>query len=114
MESAVSLSGANHANPDRAETCLAQAPATPPPYADGHEALGYDNVLREIITDEQYRLLRQMGVLNEKALRDAYIRKTFKELRAQSLSAHQSIERLQTLYPYLQFDTIRKIVYQIN
>jgi hypothetical protein len=111
MESAVPFSSG--AKPENAPSCAAPA-AINSTYADGHEALGYDNVLREIITDEQYRALRQMGVLNEKALRDAHIRKTFKELRAQSFSAQQSIERLQTLYPYLQFDTLRKIVYQIS
>lgn len=80
----------------------------------GHDVLVQENILRDIITDEQYQALRKLGLLNEKVLRDVHIRKTFRELRAQHLSAHQAIERLQALYPYLQFDTLRKIVYQIN
>jgi hypothetical protein len=80
----------------------------------GHEMLNNHNILQDIITDEQYQSLRRLGMLNEKVLRDFHIRTTFKELRTQHLSAHQAIEHLQRLYPYLQFDTLRKIVYQIN
>ncbi|MFY7998635.1 MAG: hypothetical protein ACOVSW_08545 [Candidatus Kapaibacteriota bacterium] len=80
----------------------------------GHEALGRENILRDIINDDQYQSLRKLGLINEKVLRDVHIRKTFKDLRSQHLSAHQAIERLQNLYPYLQYDTLRKIVYQIN
>ena len=81
---------------------------------------GYDvlnnagNILRDIMTDEQFTQLRRLGLLNEKALRDFHIRKTFKELRNQHLGAHHAIEKLQMMYSYLQFDTLRKIVYQIN
>jgi hypothetical protein len=81
---------------------------------------GYDmlnnagNILRDVLTDEQFAHLRRSGLLNEKALRDFHIRKTFKELRNQHLSAHHAIEKLQMMYSYLQFDTLRKIVYQIN
>lgn len=80
----------------------------------GHEMLNDHNILQDIITDEQYQSLRRLGMLNEKVLHDFHIRKTFKEFRAQHLSAHQAIDCLQSLYPYLQFDTLRKIVYQIN
>jgi hypothetical protein len=72
------------------------------------------NILRDVMTDEQFAYLRRLGLLNEKALRDFHIRKTFKEFRTQHISAHHAIEKLQTMYPYLQFDTLRKIVYQIN
>lgn len=88
--------------------------------ASAFSASGYDvlnnagNILAEILTDEQFSTLRRLGLLNEKALRDFHIRKVFKELRNQHLSAHHAIERLQSMYSYLQFDTLRKIVYQIN
>jgi hypothetical protein len=72
------------------------------------------NILRDVMTDDQFMHLRRMGLLNEKALRDFHIRKTFKELRNQHITAHHAIEKLQVMYPYLQFDTLRKIVYQIN
>ncbi|MCS6808686.1 MAG: hypothetical protein RML40_08415 [Bacteroidota bacterium] len=93
----------------------ASQPTLPAPFSTGgHDMLMHENILRDIISDEQYHTLRKMGLLNEKVLRDVHIRKTFRELRAQHLSAHQAIERLQALYPYLQFDTLRKIVYQIH
>jgi hypothetical protein len=97
------------------ERCAAGVDSLPLPInLGGHEMLNDQNILQDIITDEQYQSLRRLGMLNEKVLRDFHIRKTFKELRAQHLSAHQAIDRLQSLYPYLQFDTLRKIVYQIN
>ena len=88
--------------------------STSPVVMGGHEALGRENILRDIINDDQYQSLRKLGLINEKVLRDVHIRKTFKDLRSQHVSAHQAIERLQNLYPYLQYDTLRKIVYQIN
>jgi hypothetical protein len=42
------------------------------------------------------------------------IRKKFKQLRASKVSAGNAIDAIKEYYPYLQFDTIRKIVYQIN
>ncbi len=95
--------------------CAAGVDSLPLPLSlGGHAILNDHNILQDIITDEQYQSLRRLGMLNEKVLRDFHIRKTFKELRTQHLSAHQAIEHLQSLYPYLQFDTLRKIVYQIN
>jgi hypothetical protein len=95
--------------------CATEVDSLPLPVSlGGHEMLNDHNILQDIITDEQYQSLRRLGMLNEKVLRDFHIRKTFKELRTQHLSAHQAIEHLQSLYPYLQFDTLRKIVYQIN
>ncbi len=72
------------------------------------------NILQDFISDDQFANLRRLGLLNEKALRDFHIRQIFRELRSQHLSAHHAIERLQNMYSYLQFDTLRKIVYQIN
>lgn len=72
------------------------------------------NILTDILSDEQFMSLRKLGLLNEKALRDFHIRKIFREMRNQHLSAHHAIERIQSMYSYLQFDTLRKIVYQIN
>ena len=83
--------------------------------ANIYDAFARENVLREFLSDEQYSTLRRFGLLNEKGLRDYHIRKTFKELRTgKRLTAHHSIECLQGMYPYLQFDTLRKIVYQTS
>ncbi len=70
------------------------------------------NPLAEFITDDIYNLLSSRGLIDEKSVRDYIIRKKFRDLREQKISASEAIESLRAQYPYLQFDTIRKIVYQ--
>lgn len=70
------------------------------------------NPLSELIPDDVYSLLTSRGLIDEKSVRDYIIRKKFKTLRSNKVSASDAIERLREEYPYLQFDTIRKIVYQ--
>lgn len=70
------------------------------------------NPLAELINDDVYNLLHSRGLIDEKSVRDYIIRKKFKALRAKKVSASEAIENLRNEYPYLQFDTIRKIVYQ--
>lgn len=70
------------------------------------------NPLSELITDDIYSLLTSRGLIDEKSVRDYIIRKKFKSLRSNKVSASDAIESLRDEYPYLQFDTIRKIVYQ--
>lgn len=72
------------------------------------------NPLADLISDEIYELLDSRGLINEKSVRDYQIRKKFKTLREQKVSASDAIDRLREDYPYLQFDTIRKIVYQLQ
>jgi hypothetical protein len=71
----------------------------------------YENPLPEVLSNEVYHLLRMNGLLNETSLRDFIMRSKFKKLRAMRMSAGEAIDILQREYPYLQFDTIRKIVY---
>ena len=73
-----------------------------------------ENPLSELINDDIYELLRSHGLLDEKAIRDYQIRKMFREMRENDLSAGDAIDKIRDMYPYLQFDTIRKIVYQIS
>jgi hypothetical protein len=70
------------------------------------------NPLAELISDDIYSLLTNKGLIDEKSVRDFIIRKKFKDLRSKKISASDAIETLREEYPYLQFDTIRKIVYQ--
>ena len=71
-----------------------------------------NNPLSELISDDIYNLLYSRGFIDEKSVRDYIIRKKFKNMRSRKISASDSIEALRQEYPYLQFDTIRKIVYQ--
>ena len=73
-----------------------------------------ENPLSDLISDDIYELLDSNGVIDEKAVRDYQIRKRFKQLRASKISAGDAIDTIREDYQYLQFDTIRKIVYQIS
>ena len=73
-----------------------------------------DNPLSDLISDDIYDLLNSHGLIDEKSVRDYQIRKKFKQLRASKISAGDAINAIREEYPYLQFDTIRKIVYQIS
>ena len=73
-----------------------------------------DNPLSDLISDDIYELLSAQGLIDEKSVRDYQIRKKFKQLRASKISAGDAIDSIREEYPYLQFDTIRKIVYQIS
>lgn len=68
------------------------------------------NMLKDFIDDEAYGKLKKMGFLNERAVRDYYIRKRFNSLRNQS-KPRQIIKELQKEFPYLAIDSIRKIAY---
>jgi hypothetical protein len=69
-----------------------------------------ENPLSDLISDDIFELLDSHGLIDEKAVRDYQIRKKFKQLRASKISAGDAIDTIREDYPYLQFDTIRKIV----
>lgn len=70
-----------------------------------------DNPLSDLISDDIYDLLNSRGLIHERAVRDYRIRVKFKALRAQKIRTGDAIDSLRDEYPYLQFDTIRKIVH---
>lgn len=72
------------------------------------------NPISDLISDEIYEILESRDLINQKSVRDYQIRKKFKDLRQNKYSASDAIDMLREEYPYLQFDTIRKIVYQIH
>jgi len=69
------------------------------------------NPLSDLISDDVYDLLLSRGLIHERAVRDYKIRTKFKALRAQKIRTGDAIDSLREEYPYLQFDTIRKIVH---
>ncbi len=73
-----------------------------------------ENPLSDLVSDDIYELLDSNGLIDEKAVRDYQIRRRFKQLRATKISAGDAIDTIRKDYQYLQFDTIRKIVYQIT
>ncbi|MBU1096271.1 MAG: hypothetical protein KKB34_07280 [Bacteroidetes bacterium] len=76
--------------------------------------LNHGNPLSDLISDDIYNLLHKRGLINQKSVRDHIIRNEFKLLRAQKMGASEAIEVLREKFSYLQFDTIRKIVYHIQ
>lgn len=74
----------------------------------------HKNPLSDLISDKIYGLLESRNLFNEKSLRDYIIKKKFKDLRDQKVGANEAIEKIRELYPYLQFDSIRKIIYLGN
>lgn len=75
---------------------------------------GNSNPLADIIDDHIYDTLNSRGLINEKSVRDYTIKQSFKEYRKNKISATNAIDLIRENYPYLQYDTIRKIVYQIQ
>ncbi len=72
------------------------------------------NPLEGLIPDDLYEILEQHQLLSEKGVRDYQIRQKFRTFRSRNVPAYDAIENLRDEYPYLQFDTIRKIVYKLN
>jgi len=71
------------------------------------------NPLADMIDDTTFAMLQQHRLIDQKSLRDYQIRKSYREMR-ERMSAGDAIDKLQQMHPYLQFDTIRKIVYQMS
>jgi hypothetical protein len=72
------------------------------------------NPLAGLISNDVYDLLERYNLLSEKGVRDYQIRQQFRDMRRRNIPAYDAIEQLREEYPYLQFDTIRKIVYKLN
>ncbi|MEM1125329.1 MAG: hypothetical protein AAGI71_01665 [Bacteroidota bacterium] len=72
------------------------------------------NPLNGLISDSVYAVLDEHNLLSEKGVRDYQIRKQFRQMRESEVPAYDAIEALRDDYPYLQFDTIRKIVYKVH
>ncbi len=70
-----------------------------------------NNPISDLISDDIFDLLNSRGLIHERAVRDYRIRVKFKALRAQKIRTGDAIDSLRDEYPYLQFDTIRKIVH---
>jgi hypothetical protein len=70
-----------------------------------------NNPLSDLITDDVYELLNSRGLFDETSVRDRLIRRKFRMMRDQKYSVGDAIDILLSEYPYLQFDTIKKIVH---
>jgi hypothetical protein len=89
---------------------------SPYPVNDGSVgSMPANNPVPDLIPDEFYEILRAHDLISEKGIRDHIIRKAFKAMREQQeLKSCEALAKLQAVYPYLQIDTIRKIIYRIG
>ena len=69
-----------------------------------------ENPIPDLVPDDIFHLLHKERLFNEKALRDYKIKMEFRRLRKE-MSAGDAIDTIREEFPYLQFDTVRKIVY---
>ncbi len=80
-------------------------------YTSPHDS---ENPLEGLISEDVYNRLVEHNLLNEKGVRDFCIREAFRAMRHRDTPAYEAIEALREEHPYLQFDTIRKIVYGLR
>ena len=78
------------------------------------QATAEQNPLSGLVSEDVYALLQEHDLLSEKGVRDYQIRKQFRSMRRRNVPAYEAIEELREQHPYLQFDTIRKIVYGLR
>jgi len=70
-----------------------------------------ENPLSSHIPDQLFDFLVKNNLLSEKGVRDFKIKQEFKSLKNE-YPTHRVLEILQAKYPYLQYETIRKIIYK--
>ncbi len=71
------------------------------------------NPVPAILTSQLFDELLDLGLLNTKRLRDFEIRQKYETLK-RGMSASDAIDKVRDEYPYLQFDTVRKIIYSVK
>jgi len=69
------------------------------------------NPLKSYISDSVFEFLVGNNLLSERGVRDFKIKQEFKALKKE-YPTHQALEIIHSRYPYLQYDTIRKIIYR--
>ena len=72
------------------------------------------NPMHPIVSDELFNTLCQLNLLNKKKIRDFEIKRYYRHLRDTGIRSGEAIDRILDHYPYLQFDTVRKIIYTVK
>ncbi|TAE61123.1 MAG: hypothetical protein EAZ89_00905 [Bacteroidetes bacterium] len=72
------------------------------------------NPIHQILPDDLYQVLVRLKLLNQKTIRDFQIKRRYQQLRDEGKRPQEALEVILEEYPYLQFDTIRKIVYSVK
>lgn len=72
------------------------------------------NPIYQLVSDELYVTLSKLNLLNKKVLRDFQIKRLYLDLRKSGIKSADAIDQILDDYPYLQFDTVRKIIYSVK
>lgn len=72
------------------------------------------NPIRQIVSDEIYSTLVELNLINQKVIRDFQIKRRYQDLRNEGLRSADAIDAILEEYAYLQFDTVRKIIYSVK
>ncbi len=73
-----------------------------------------NNPICQIISDDLYHTLERLNLLNQKVIRDFKIKRAYQAYRDTGLRSTEAIEQILEEFPYLQFDTVRKIIYSVT
>jgi len=68
------------------------------------------NPLQKYLDDESFHLLLNRGFLNERAIRDLYIKDRYGKLKEEA-RPKEIFQIIQEEFSYLSVETIRKIIY---
>ena len=72
-----------------------------------------NNPIAHIVNDDLYTRLEHLDLLNLKKIRDYEMRFMYEDFK-KDMNATDAIERVREEFPYLQFDTVRKIIYSVK
>lgn len=70
-----------------------------------------ENPVPHLLNDFVFKKLQELGIINTLGVRNLLIKKMFQEYRSNKMSAGEAIEKIQEKYPYIQFESVRKIIY---
>lgn len=69
-----------------------------------------DNPLADLLTDKKFEELQKRGLLSKIGVRNHYMKNLFAQERAKGRDVNEAIEEVRCRFPYLLFDSIKKIV----
>ena len=71
--------------------------------------LNIENPIPELLSDELYECLKKHNLMDDIKIRNYKMRTIYRKLREQHIHQSDAIEVISKDYPYLQFETIKKI-----
>lgn len=69
------------------------------------------NIISDIVDDATFKKLFDSRLLDAISLRNYAIRKQYRRLREKNMPSPSCLELIQQEYPYLNFDSLKRIVY---